>query len=282
VVAILLAASLPVVAGAQADPVVGCYDIEVGPWALQGVREGGPDSLHVAPPRRIVLDSVPAAARYRQRERLVRTAPGSPPSIHYFFRWRPLDGDSILIGFDRRLSGLELRLERGDDVLQGTAHSDWGVRPPPGSPPQWAPAQARRVSCAEPIPPKWQNYRRFVREVRLDDSRVLTVGRPLPAGVEEDDSLTWARPVGLFAGARVADLIVARDTLRQVTLHYPEGTPIDSLIRYFTGVHGEPVVPGALVAFWFGRESNFRILRRRWTREGEPWQSAIEVRLEDI
>jgi hypothetical protein len=280
VVAILLVASLPVAAAAQADRVVGCYDIEVGPWAIQDWREDGPDSLHVAPPRRIVLDSVPAAARYRQGERLARLAPGSPPSIHFYYRWRPLDGDSVLIGFDRRLSGMELRLERGNDELRGTAHTSWSAVQPPHMPPQWAPAHARRVSCAEPIPSDWQDYRRFVREVRLDDSRVLTVGRPLPAGVAEDDSLTWGRPVGLFGGARVADLIVARDTLRRVTLHYPGGTPVDSLIQYFKELHGEPVRQSELSASWHGRESDFRIALRKWIRRGEELREDVEIRLE--
>jgi hypothetical protein len=280
VAAILLGASLPVAAGAQADPVVGCYDIELGPWAIQDWREEGPDSLHVAPPRRIVLDSVPAAARYRQGERLARPAPGSPPSIHFYYRWRRLDGDSVLVGFDRRLSGLELRLERGNDELTGTAHTSWSAVQPPHMPPQWAPAVARRVSCAAPIPEEWKDYRRFVREVRLDDSRVLKVGRPLPPGVEEADSLTWGRPVGLFAGARITNLIVTRDTLRRVTLHYSEDTPVDSLIRYFKDVHGTPVRQSELSASWHGRESDFRIGLRQWGRRGEPLQQAIEIRLE--
>jgi hypothetical protein len=245
----------PSVTGAEVADWVGCYDLELGRWSPE--MELGADSIFIAFPPRILLDSVPAPnpppalpVEPGQEQLAVHPAPESPPSPQRFSSWRKVESDSIQIVWVS-YSGVRIQLGRGEDVHHGYARTGWDF---PGRV-QTAPVAARRVSCSSPMPEEHASYRRFPREVRLNDGRSIVLGERLP----DDPRGVESPPVGLFAGAEVS---IVRQTSDGVVYHielgFPPGSVPDDLEERFIDVYGPPTTlrdGGRFVATWWGRDT---------------------------
>jgi hypothetical protein len=249
--------SLPDPTAAEAEVMdwVGCYDLELGPWSPE--MDLGADSIFIVFPPRILLDSVPAPSpslalpvEPGQEQLAVHPAPGSPPSPQRFSSWRKVHADSIQIVW-ASYSGVRIQLAKGDSVHHGYARTGWDF---PGRV-QTAPVAARRVACSSPLPEEQASYRRFPREVRLDDGQAIVLGERFP----DDVPMMEMDPTGLFADAEVVEVRRTADGIvHHVVLRYPPGIDPNRLTERFIEVYGPPTTlrdTGRFNATWSGRDT---------------------------
>jgi hypothetical protein len=250
--------SLPDPTAAEAEVMdwVGCYDLELGPWSPE--MDLGADSIFIVFPPRILLDSVPAPSpslalpvEPGQEQLAVHPAPGSPPSPQRFSSWRKVHADSIQIVW-ASYSGVRIQLAKGDSVHHGYARTGWDF---PGRV-QTAPVAARRVACSSPLPEAHADYRRFPREVRLNDGQSMVLGERLP----HEPRMIESAPVGLFAGAEVSDVRqTAAGVVYHIELRFPPGSVPGDLEERVVDVYGPPTTlrDGArFAATWRGRDTD--------------------------
>lgn len=166
---LLLAAS---VEGQSPSVAPACYDLELGPW--QPFIELEADSIYVAPPPRIFLDTVPGAGLGRPTGYSLTTAPGAIPSIHRLSWWAPAGSDSIEFVWTTGFSGLRARLATTSRPLVGTAETSWDF----GRPVQHATITATAISCDAPIREAYAFRYRFPRGIGMESDSIL-VGKLL-------------------------------------------------------------------------------------------------------
>lgn len=123
----------------------GCYDLHLGEWGPGPLP--GADSLYMALPPRIRLDTLPAQGwMSRTGAYQAGPAPGAMPSVHDIVNWEPIAGDSIRVIWSTGFSGVTLVFAHDEDVLVGRAESFWDY--PRAH--QRAEARAVPVSCTAP------------------------------------------------------------------------------------------------------------------------------------
>lgn len=149
----------------------GCYDVEIGPWTP--ALDLGADSLSLAPPTRVVLDTISNSEeqwRYADYYQL-RVAPGALPSIHPYSGWIAM-GDSIRLVWND-FSGLAARVREAPGGFTGTAYSIWDF----SREQQTAPFSLERVPCESPVPISVEDARPLPSSLSLSNGTRLELAQ---------------------------------------------------------------------------------------------------------
>ena len=99
----------------------GCYEIRLGAWTP--ALNLGADTVYVRPPRRIVLETLPATTPSDPsslRVRPVLDTPGPDKA-----GWLALGADSLRISWTTGLNGLTMRVRLENETLSGVATTFW-------------------------------------------------------------------------------------------------------------------------------------------------------------
>lgn len=98
-----------------------CYDLLLGPW--HPPLRLGADSLEIAPPSRIRLDTT--RGQDFGDGFLITTPSVAMPSKHRFAFWKPVGQDSLAMSWSTGFSGFSLRARITPDGLRGRAETFW-------------------------------------------------------------------------------------------------------------------------------------------------------------
>lgn len=242
-VAVLVA--WPVLLAAQ-DSLVGCYDVELGPWMSETPSES--DSLFVTPPPRIQLHSTAGKGLGDRPQDLALTpAPGALPSVHRYSSWEWIGPDSIELSWTTGFSGLRMRLAVGGPALRGTAETFWDFTRDR----QRAQVVATRVACDSELPEGKRMAYRFPRGIGFEDADSVLLGLPLPRtglNLEEERGRIYqvyrvrGRFAAPFEGAESAQVAVDQEegVVRRIRVRYAEGEEYDFIIKRMIAAFGEP------------------------------------------
>ncbi len=99
----------------------GCYEIRLGVWTPAVTL--GADTVYITPPRRIVLDTIPAAVPSRSsgfRVLPILDTPGRDDAS-----WFAVGTDSLRISWTTGLNGLTMHLKLEHENLSGVATTFW-------------------------------------------------------------------------------------------------------------------------------------------------------------
>jgi hypothetical protein len=131
----------------EIDPLVGCYQLEIGRWEPE--RHPG-NAPYQTPPAAFRLFPTDGDGT-EQEVSVVRPVIPTPgmnlrtPSA----AWLRAGPDSVRIDWTNEVLGVQLRMGIEGDSLKGNARAWTDNLPPPGSSFPRAPAVARRISCSE-------------------------------------------------------------------------------------------------------------------------------------
>lgn len=156
-----------------------CYDLSVGQWTPEVVPG---NSLYVAPPPRIKLDSTRIYPEDGRVRFALHPAPGALPSIHGRAWWEEIEPDSIRLVWVN-MSGVELRLERSRGSLSGIARAIWDFKEVR----EEASVQAQQVDCNAPLAESAQLRYRYPRGIATVLGDSLRLGDLAPDGWEVSD-----------------------------------------------------------------------------------------------
>lgn len=115
--------SAPAAAGrdaASGNAFAGCYEIRLGAWTPALAL--GSDSVYITPPRRLILDTLPAAPSSPSSFR-IHPVLDTPGRDHAY--WLALGADSLRVGWTTGLSGLTMHLRLENETLSGVATTFW-------------------------------------------------------------------------------------------------------------------------------------------------------------
>lgn len=228
---------LPAGLSGQASTWTGCYDVELGPWAPH--RDFGRDSLYMAPPPRIRLqsDSAPPGLA-------LTPAPGALPSVHRIAFWRHLGPDSVSFVWSNGFSGITMRLAASGEDLRGSARTFWDF--PRET--QTADVVARRVSCKAPLREEDRLAYHFPRGVELDGGDSIRVGEALPGNgvhlVEEKKNVyrVYGLPLAApFSGAeQVRAVVDTAGVVRRIVVDFKRDVSHQNVLDAMIPLAGEP------------------------------------------
>lgn len=196
-----------------------CWDIQMGPWRPN--RELGADSLEVAPPSRIRLDT--ARADELEGAGYALSVPsGATPSKHRFVSWRPTGRDRIGVSWSTGFSGLTMDLRVTPRHLQGQAETFWDFPRPI----QRAEVRADEVRCE--APPRIEVKQRILpRSVQVQGGDSITLGqswtsvRTRAERLRDGTYRIQQTSAGLFEGATTVSVWVNRDGIvARIDLEY--------------------------------------------------------------
>jgi len=155
----------------------GCYDVEIGTWVP--ALEMGLDSLTLAPPSRVVMDTIqnPPGQGSFSRYHQLRVPPGALPSVHSYSGWIA-QGDSIRLAWSDLLHGFAAEVREVPGGFSGRAHSMWD------SPrePQSAPFHLKRVSCESTPLVSLEDQRPIPSSILVADGPRLELGETFAPG----------------------------------------------------------------------------------------------------
>ncbi len=228
-------------AAAQAQGVTACNDLEVGAWAPR--LDLGDDSLLLAPPARILLDTVSGRSLGGGRYGFaLQTAPRALPSIHRFSWWERVTYDSLQLTWSNGFSGLKMRLHVAPPGLRGTARSFWDDF---GRKIQSAPVVAVHVACNAPLPATSAFRDRFPRGIGFPDADSLLVGARLPRAalelVQESERRyrVLTSPLAPFQGAtEVLAIVNASGIVEQLRLSFASRS-YDEIVARLLAAYGQ-------------------------------------------
>lgn len=225
----------------SADRILGCYDLEMGPWnATESARS---DSLWWTPPPRVEFTSrEPRMARGYA----LQPAPNSLPTPHPRTAWTLTDSGFVRVHWGNGLTGMSGELEVSGDSLHGRLHRYYDVIP---SPDYDASLTAVRVDCDAPPEFPFESQRFLIRTIELAGGFTISLGEPVrPRDEILGDFNTTAyfveRPsVGLLGGSRDVRVRVSEgDTAVSVRLTFASDE-FAELKRRIVGAIGPPNGP---------------------------------------
>ncbi|MDE2796684.1 MAG: hypothetical protein OXL34_17855 [Gemmatimonadota bacterium] len=243
--AVMAAAPLP----AQERPakLAGCYDItapepdSANDPRLEIVSGAGfegqvPPRIEFAGPFRGFDD------RDTSRTQIV-VPEGALPSVH---RWMSgeIVGDSLIVGFSTGYGGVTATLGWAGDRWVGRARYFSDVGPPFDS--DAGLIELAPVSCDSAPPVSIDAMVPIARSVELEDGLVVTLGEPIPEGLETTPALgttltVTGRTAGFFAGAdSVAVAASDRYGVTQIWLYYDGPDAHSKLESRLRGAYGDP------------------------------------------
>ena len=196
-----------------------CWDIQIGPW--QPNRELGGDSLEVAPPSRVRLDTT-RADELEGAGYALSVPSGAIPSKHRFASWRPMGRDHITLSWSTGFSGLTMDLRVTPRHLQGQAETFWDFPRPI----QRAEVSADEVGCE--APPRIEVKQRILpRSVQVQGGDSITLGQSWTSvrisaeRLRDGTYRIQKRSAGLFEGATTVNVWVNRDgIIARIDLEY--------------------------------------------------------------
>ena len=114
VVLVLACSRAPTKPSAAADPIVGCYQVELGVWS--GAHEAPP------PPENVMLMDSLGTFVLESGKHLIRPCPGDSVVMHYMAWWEHAPADSLTVVFTTGFIGIQGRL--GWDGARWTGHAE--------------------------------------------------------------------------------------------------------------------------------------------------------------
>ena len=237
----------PLAAQERPGELTGCYDITVPePDSADGPRleiVSGAGYEGQVPPR-IEFSGPFRGFDDRDTSRTQIVVPeGALPSVH---RWMSgeIVGDSLNVGFSTGYGGLAATLGWTGDRWVGRARYFHDVGPPFHS--DAGSIELTPVSCDSPPPVSIDAMVPIARSVELEGGLVVTLGKPLPEGLETapalGTTLTVTGPTaGFFIGAdSVAVAASDRYGVTQIWLYYNDPDAHSKLETRLRGAYGEP------------------------------------------
>ena len=169
----------PCEVSSQLDPgeFLGCFDVSIGDWTP--ARDWGGDSLYLAPPSRIRLDTIPRTGPFSRGLMALRVPAGALPSIHRIMGWS-VERDHIEFVWTNGFSGFTVLAEPDSTGLSGVARSFWDFNRAR----QTASFLARRVSCEAPPVFSAEDQRPIFDSITLGDGQVLRLNEHFGPGQE--------------------------------------------------------------------------------------------------
>lgn len=219
--------------GLTPEQVLGCYDIQLGPWDQPDSLTF--DSLRYQPPPRVEFDTVAFDPRSADTGPfLVRPAPGSRASRHRFTLWG-IEGDSIRASWTTGFVGLSVTMVPEDGVLRGYALTVTDVE---GSRRYRAEVVASPVSCSAPPEFPASESQWVVRKVDLGTGASVVLGEPLPeerhvSGKSSEFGYVFHGPAqGLFEGAiLVKARVPGHEVVTQIRMEFPATMTLETLVE---------------------------------------------------
>jgi hypothetical protein len=224
---------------ALAQQAAGCYDLRVPP-AHEMLPSA--DSIFLALPPRIELDTFPGRSSMGDRGFALREAPGALPSIHPHAWWEWSDPERLSLVWSTETAGVSMELRPSGDGLHGRMTAIWNF---PRSGPEAA-VEAIRVDCGAPLPEEYRAVYRLTRGIELETGDSVRIGEPLPSeirGVEQLQPRLHRFPGVLGVFAEASEARVATDeagVVRSIRMLFPEGTIYRELVAGFAEVQGPP------------------------------------------
>lgn len=218
-----------------------CYDLDLGPWEPH--MELDADSIYVAPPPRILLDTIPRVGLGRPTGYWLGAAPGALPSIHRFSSWTRMESDSIELVWTNGFSGFRAKLSTRSTPLVGIAQTFWDF----GRPQQTASLTAAAVSCDAPLPEASAFRYRFPRGIGMAGSDSILIGETLDRSrlqlEEESDRtvLVHSSPNEPFQNAVDLRIVLGDDNrVRQIRFSLPETISHEQAVATMRLLYGDP------------------------------------------
>jgi hypothetical protein len=267
------------------EGVAGCYDVILGDWTPPFALGG--DSLYLAPPSRVVLDTAFNAPGLVGDRRILSVAPGALPSVHRFSGWE-LTQDSVHLIWTNGFSGFKAGTTRAPGGFRGDAQSYWDVV---SRQVQTASIFLEKVDC-KTRPTLTREDQRSVRtSISIGDGSALTLREPFSPGANWQANSTGraftlsdATVLG-FGRAREVEARVSEDgTIRSVYIRFPSDFPYEETVDGLTSEMGFPVsredrslVGGRrrMSAHWANRTESLW-LRKSETSDGD-WQILLSI-----
>lgn len=170
---------------------------------------------------------------------------GALPTAHRLM-WGQIVGDSLKVNFSTGFGGVMATLGWAGDRWSGAARHkyDWTLDLDDAGPIALAP-----VSCDSPPPFSIDAMLPIARSVELVGGSVITLGEPLPEGLDTVPvigtivSVTGARTTGLFGGADSVEVGGAwRGRVRIIWMHYTDPGAYSNAKTRLRRAYGDPRV----------------------------------------